>query len=150
MQILVNHGLLGFCNDDFVRSGRITESLNAAMQALNRRVQPSGDSVPDAARADLLQMSAQLMLLLDRPDDALELFEQCMKHVPLADRSNRQARSCLIAALQCLERNQIRTAWNCLRRTLDIKGASLPVQVESCAAIATLFFSKPLGMAFEQ
>ena len=144
MQILVNHGLLGFCNDDYVRSGRISESLNAAMQALNRRMQPSGDSVPDAARADLLQMSAQLMLLLDRPDDALEHFEQCMKHVPLADKSNRQARSCLIAALQCLERNQIRTAWNCLRRTLDIKGASLPVQVESCAAMATLFFS--LGM----
>ena len=144
MQTLVNHGLLGFCNDDYVRSGHITEALNAAMQALQRPGQPMGECVPDAARADLLQMSAQLMLLLDRPDDALELFEQCMKHVPIADRGNRQARSCLIAGLQCLERNQVRTAWNCLRRTLDIKGASLPVQVESCAAMATLFFS--LGM----
>jgi AraC-like DNA-binding protein len=144
MQTLVNHGLLGFCNDDYVRSGRITEALEAAMQALNRRVQPTGPCVPDAAKADLLQMSAQLMLLLDRPDDALELFEQCMKHVPMAEKGNRQARSCLIAGLQCLERNQTRTAWNCLRRTLDIKGASRPVQVESCAAMATLFFS--LGM----
>lgn len=144
MQTLVNHGLLGFCNDDYVRSGRIAESLDAAMQALNRRAQPNGDCVPDAAKADLLQMSAQLMMLLDRPDDALELFEQCMKHVPMADKGNRQARSCLIAGLQCLERNQTRTAWNCLKRTLDIKGASLAVQVESCAAMATLFFG--LGM----
>ncbi len=144
MQSLVNHGLLGFSNDDYVRSGHIIESLDAAMKVLHRVPAQAGTHVEDAAKADLLQLSAQLMLLLDRPDDALQYFEQCMKHVPLSDKGDRQARSCLIAGLQCLERNQIRTAWTCLKRTLDIKGVSLQVQVESCAAMAALFFS--LGM----
>lgn len=144
MQSLVNHGLLGFSNDDYVRSGHIMQSLDAAMKVCHRGPVSKGAVVEDVAKADLLQLSAQLMLLLDRPDDALEYFEQCMKHVPLSDKGDRQARSCLIAGLQCLERNQIRTAWTCLKRTLDIKGVSVQVQVESCAAMAALFFS--LGM----
>ena len=144
MQSLVNHGLLGFSNDEYVRSGHIMESLDAAMKVLHRAPAAAGAHVEDAAKANLLQLRAQLMLLLDRPDDALQHFEQCMKHVPLSDKGDRQARSCLIAGLQCLERNQVRTAWTCLKRTLDIKGVSSQVQVESCAAIAALFFS--LGM----
>ena len=144
MQSLVSHGVLGFASDDALLSSPLEHSLDAALRTLRLRPIPAASSVPDADKVDLLQLTAQLMLLLDRPDDALKYFEQCMKEIPRHSKADRQARSCLISGLQCLGRNQLRTAWTCLQRTIDTKGVPLQVQVESCAAMGVLFFR--LGM----
>jgi AraC-like DNA-binding protein len=144
VQSLVNHGLLGFSNDDYVRSGRIMDSARAVSKAVNGSRAAAFDSGDHGATSDMLQLNAQLMMLLDQPDDALEYFEQRAKHAPDEAKGDRHARSCLVAGVQCLRRNQVRTAWNCFKRLLDIKGAPAQVQAEASAAMAALYFG--LGM----
>jgi AraC-like DNA-binding protein len=143
MQSLVTHGVMGFSNDDGLLSGHIETTLEVALRAIHGRHATLTEEDP-IERVELFQTVAQIMSLLDRPEDAAEYFDRCVKHIPREAKGDLQSRSCLIAGLQCLGRNQLRTAWSCLQRALDTKGVPLHVQVGSCAAMAALLFR--LGM----
>jgi AraC-like DNA-binding protein len=144
MQNLVMHGLMGFAGDCDLMSGNVDSTLEAALRATHSRPPESGGALHEGQGVDPLQWAAQLLLLLNRPEDAADYFDRCLKQLPRSARTDMQARSCLISGLQSLCRNQLRTAWNCLQRTTGEKHASLHVQVAACGAMAALFFR--LGM----
>ncbi len=144
MQNLVMHGLMGFAGDCDLMSGNVDLTLDAALRATNARPAESSGGSQETKRVDPLQWAAQLLLLLNRPEDAADYFDRCLKQLPRSARTDMQARSCLISGLQSLCRNQLRTAWSCLQRTTGEKHASLHVQVAACGAMAALFFR--LGM----
>ncbi len=144
MQNLVIHGLMGFAGDCDLMSGNVDSTLEAALRATNARPLESSRTSHEVQSVDTLQWAAQLLLLSNRPEDAADYFDRCLKQLPRSARTDMQARSCLISGLQSLCRNQMRTAWNCLQRTTGEKHASLHVQVAACGAMAALFFR--LGM----
>jgi len=144
MQILATHGVLGFSDEAWIASGRIVDQLQTTMRAVDRHDVPRDDAGHSVQQADALQSVAQQLLLLDRTEDAAEYFDRCVKCVPLQSRPDQQARASLVAGLQGLHRNHLRTAWNCLQRTLDAKQAPMPIAVSAHAALAALYFG--LGM----
>lgn len=143
MQVLATHGALGLSNEAWIASGRITDHLDAMLRAIRSNPAPAEGSDPEP-HVEALQAVAQTLLLLDRSDDAADFFERCMKDSPMRSRPGQRARSCLIAGLQALHRNQLRTAWGCLQRAMLSKEAPLSVTVQACGALAALYFR--LGM----
>jgi AraC-like DNA-binding protein len=144
MQILAMHGVLGFSNETWIETGHVTQHIDATLRSIHHKPNAAVDEHGQARRAEALQALAQQLLLLDRTEDAADYFERCVKEAPVHSRPDQRARSCLIAGLQALHRNQLRTGWNCLQRVLAAKGASLSVSVQACSALAALYFQ--LGM----
>jgi AraC-like DNA-binding protein len=144
MQILARHGVLGFSGEAWISTGCI--SGQRVQDASKEWRAAGGDSAAASisVRADALQSQAQRLLLLGRPADAAERFELCAREIRLQSRPDQQPRGCLIAGLQSLHSRQLRTAWNCLQRTIDAKGCPTRLAVEAHAALATLYFE--LGM----
>lgn len=144
MQLLASHGILGFSNEGWIASGRVVDQLQTMMRVVGRHDERHADTGQPLQHADALQSVAQQLLLLGRTDDAADYFDRCVKAVPLQSRPDQQARASLVAGLQGLHRNHLRTAWNSLQRTLDAKQAPMPVAVAAHAALAALYFG--LGM----
>jgi AraC-like DNA-binding protein len=144
MQILAMHGVLGFGNEGWLTSGRVRDSIDGALHAL-QRLSPSPESRCDRADdSDLFQSVAQQQMLLGRADDANESFARCTKALADSPRAVRQSRSLLISSLQSLHRHHLRPAWTGLQHVLDAKQAPLPVSVQAHGALAALYFG--LGM----
>jgi AraC-like DNA-binding protein len=153
MQVLATHGALGLSNEAWIGSGRITDHLDTMLREVRTRP-ATVDGADHEPRIEALQAVAQTLLLLDRSDDAADFFERCLKDSPLQSRPALRARSCLIAGLQALHSNQLRTAWGCLQRAMLTKEAPQSVVVQACGALATLYFRlgmrRPAGAAVER
>jgi AraC-like DNA-binding protein len=144
MQTLARHGVLGFSSEAWISTGCISGQRIQDAATEWRAVTSDVAATNTSIRADALQSQAQRMLLLGRPADAADRFELCAREIRLQPRPDQQARACLIAGLQSLHSRQLRTAWNCLQRTIDAKGCPTLLAVEAHAALATLYFE--LGM----
>ena len=142
MQVLAIHGVLGFTNESWLNGGPVKESILSALRFTETGARQDQDR-SDAGHADLLQSVAQQLLLLDRDEDAEDLFIRCTKDQS-SPRPERMARSCLISGLQGLHRHQLRSAWTGLLHAVDTKDAPLPIVVPSLAALSALYFR--LGM----
>jgi AraC-like DNA-binding protein len=142
MQILAMHGVLGFANEAWLENNRVKEAVLAALKA-TALIEPGVCAGTRTAGADTLQSVAQQLLLLGRDEDAEDWFSRCAKD-SAAPRPERTARSCLVAGLQGLHRNQLRAAWTGLQHALDTKDAPLPMAVQALAALSALYFR--LGM----
>ncbi len=145
MQSLVSSGVLGFSDMESFLFGKIEESVKAALISIQKKIEVHTSRIdcPDK-RAEIFKHAAQMLLLLDRPEEADEYFTASIKQMPRKSRDDYNAMSCLFAGIGNLNRNHMRLASSCLQRALETKGASLQTQIESCAALAVLFFK--LGM----
>jgi tetratricopeptide (TPR) repeat protein len=144
MQTLAIHGVLGFSNESWLSKGSIKESLATSMRALESPSRSGHGEQADNAHVERLQSVAAQLLLLGHAEDAEEWFARCIKASASNGRQIQQPRSCLIAGLQGLHRNQLRSAWTGLQHALEAKQAPVSVVVQSYAALAAMYFN--LGM----
>lgn len=145
MQGLVTNGVLGFSNLDSFLFGKIEESVKITLSGIQKKIEALTGKPGDAEdRADMFKSAGQMMLLLDRPEEADDYFTACIKQVSRKSKDDYNATSCLFKGIQSLNSNHLRLAASCLQRALETKGTSLQTQIESSAALATLFFK--LGM----
>jgi AraC-like DNA-binding protein len=142
MQVLAIHGVIGFSNESWLKSGLVKQSILSALRVAEVGVLPIQNGAT-AGHADLLQSVAQQLLLLNREEDADDLIKRCLKDNE-PSRQERMTRSCLTGGLQSLHRSQWRTACAGLMRVVDTKNAPLPLLVQSLAALSALYFR--LGM----
>jgi AraC-like DNA-binding protein len=119
--------------------------LKAALAGIQKKIEVQASHIGGAeGRTEMFKSAAQLLLLLDRPEEADDYFTAYMKQASRKSKDDYNATSCLLTGIQNLYHNHLRLAASCLQRALESKGTSLQTQIESCAALATLFFK--LGM----
>ncbi len=145
MQGLVTSGVMGFSNLESFLFGKVETGLKTALASIQKKIEaPANHEGDGKEKGEMFKSAAQLLLLLDRPEEADSYFAAGIKQLSRKSKNDYNATSCLFTGIQNLHRNHLRLAASCLQRALESKGTSLQTRIESCAALATLFFK--LGM----
>jgi AraC-like DNA-binding protein len=145
MQGLVTSGVMGFSNLESFLFGKIETGLKTALASIQKKIEMQTNHRSGVeGKEEMFKSAAQLLLLLDRPEEADDYFAACIKQLSRKSKDDYNATSCLFTGIQNLHHNHLRLAASCLQRALESKGTSLQTRIESCAALATLFFK--LGM----
>jgi AraC-like DNA-binding protein len=129
-----------------ILEGRLREAATLAEEALER-ARLAADRDRDRATCELAQLCADLMLALDRAEEAEETHRLAVRLAGSAHRGAVRVVSCRTAGLLSLYRQRYGTAAACFSRLVADDAASVAQRVEALCGLAMAKHAVGLGTA---